>query len=88
MEARLTAPDGRIERFAVEGVIRPGIFRPVVKPQAPGTYRLSFEVTANDFSDVIEAGEVTVYPDTASAMAAAPEEAENPEEIAFLKEQQ
>ncbi len=88
MEVLLTAPDGGVEAFAVEGVLRPGIFRPVVKPRAPGSYRLSFRVTSKDFSDVIEAGTVEVHPNGASAWAAAPEAAENPGEISFLKEQQ
>lgn len=88
LEAVLTSPEGREEVFPIEGVLRPGIFRPVVTPQAPGNYRLSFRLTSPKLSDVIEAGAVTVYADEASALKAAPEEAENPAAISFLKEQQ
>lgn len=88
MEAVLASPDGRQQVFAVDGVLRPGIFQPVVKPEAAGTYHLSFRVTTPTLQDTIEAGEVTVYPDAAAAMAAAPNEAEDPDAIGFLKEQQ
>ncbi|MFN3430701.1 MAG: efflux RND transporter periplasmic adaptor subunit [Candidatus Sericytochromatia bacterium] len=88
MEAVLASPDGRQQVYAVDGVLRPGIFQPVVKPETAGTYHLSFRVTTPKLTDTIDAGEVTVYPDAATAMAAAPKEAEDPEEIGFLKEQQ
>lgn len=88
LEAVLASPDGRQQVFAVDGVLRPGIFQPVVKPETAGTYHLSFRVSTPDLTDTIDAGEVTVYPDAATAMAAAPKEAEDPEEIGFLKEQQ
>lgn len=88
MEAVLASPNGRQEVFPVEGVLRPGIFQPIVKPSAPGTYHLSFRVSSPQLTDTIDAGEVTVYPDAAAAIAAAPKETEDPNEISFLKEQQ
>lgn len=88
LEVVLTSSEGREEVFPIEGVLRPGIFRPVVTPKTPGEHRLSFRLTSPKLSDVIEAGAVTVFSDEASARQAAPEEAENPEEISFLKEQQ
>lgn len=86
--AILKAQDGRQVEFPVQGVERPGIFRPVVKPEAPGTYALSFRLTSPRLTDTIPAGEVTVYQDEASAMAAAPKEEPDLEEISYLKEQQ
>ncbi|MFP5502055.1 MAG: efflux RND transporter periplasmic adaptor subunit, partial [Candidatus Sericytochromatia bacterium] len=88
MEAVLASPDGRQQVFAVDGVLRPGIFQPVVKPETAGTYHLSFRVTTPKLTDTIHAGEVTVYPEAAVAIASAPKEAEDPNEISFLKEQQ
>jgi RND family efflux transporter MFP subunit len=87
-EAVLASPSGRQEVFPVEGVLRPGIFQPVVKPSAPGTYRLSVRVDSPRLKDTIDAGEVIVYADAASAIASAPEEEAAPDEIGFLKEQQ
>lgn len=88
MEVILTGKDDRKQKFAVEGVARPGIFRPVAKPDAAGTYRMTFRVVSQKLTDTIDAGEVTVYPDVAQAIAAAPPEEANPDEISFLKEQQ
>lgn len=88
LEAVLVGADGREEVFGVDGVLRPGIFQPVVKASATGTYQLVFRLTSPKLTDTIRAGEVTVYPDVATAAAAAPEEAEDPNEIGFLKEQQ
>lgn len=88
LEAVLHAPDGRNEVFRVEGVMRPGIFRPVVKPSRAGTYQLGFRLAAPGLSDQIAAGEVTVYPDEQTALAAPGDEEGSPDEIPFLKEQQ
>jgi RND family efflux transporter MFP subunit len=88
MDVVLAGPDGRQEVFTVDGVLRPGIFQPIVKPSAAGTYHMTFKVTSPKLNDTIDAGMVTVYPDAASAIAAAPDEAEDPDEISFLKEQQ
>lgn len=88
LEVVLTPSFGDPAVFSVDGVLRPGIFRPVVKPTVSGTYRMSFRVTSPKLTDTIDAGKVTVYPDAQSAVAAAPRVEEDPEEIAFLKEQQ
>ena len=88
VDAVLTAPDGREEVFSVDAPARAGIFQPVVKPQAAGEYRLRFRLNAPGLTDAIDAGPATVYADAQAAIAAAPEEAEDPNEISFLKEQQ
>ncbi|MBM3276155.1 MAG: efflux RND transporter periplasmic adaptor subunit, partial [Candidatus Sericytochromatia bacterium] len=88
-EAILRNGDGRVETFSADGVLRPGIFRPVVKPTAPGEYDLSFRLTAPNLADVISGGRVVVYPDAARAAAASPKaENEGADEISYLKEQQ
>lgn len=88
LEAALVAPDGREEVFVADGPTTPGIFQPVVKAQAPGTYRLRFRLTSPRLTDTIEAGTVTVYADAEAARAAAPSEEEPTEAITFTKEQQ
>ncbi len=87
-EAILRDAAGKSETFPIEGVLRPGIFRPVAKPAQPGTYDLSFRVAAPGLTDTISGGKVEVYADKQAALAAAPEDSENPDEISFLKEQQ
>lgn len=88
LEAVLIAQDGQEQVFPVEGVLRPGIFRPVVKPAAPGAYRLQFRLRSPRLNDTIDVGPVTVYADPSSARNDAPAEEDNPDEISFLKEQQ
>lgn len=88
LQAILTDSQGDRQVFQVEGVLRPGIFRPVVKPREAGTYQLSFHVSSPTLTDRIAAGPVTVYADDQQARQAAPEGTENPDEIAFLMEQQ
>jgi RND family efflux transporter MFP subunit len=87
-EVVMRGPEGKTEIFSVVGVLRPGIFRPVAKPALAGTYDLSFRVSAPDLADTIPGGRITVYPDDKAAIAAAPEEVEDPDNISFLKEQQ
>jgi len=88
LEAVLRGPDGREEVFRADGVARPGIFRPVVKPSRPGTYDLAFRLAAPGLVDRIAAGAVTVFASEQAALAAPAEEATDPDEISFLKEQQ
>lgn len=88
LEAVLSGPNGSREAFLIEGVMRPGIFRPVVKPTSPGKYELAFRLSAPGLVDTIGAGPVTVYPDEAAAIAAAEPEVDAGAEISFLKEQQ
>ena len=87
--AVLRGPDGREERFPIEGVLRPGIFRPVVTPGAAGPRTLSIEVESGELRVVHDLGTVEVYADDGAAREALGEE--GPPlggRIAFLKEQQ
>ncbi len=69
----------------VDSPSSPGIFRFVLKPENAGTYQLVFNIQAKGFSDKIIIKNITVYPDTKSALANQEEEIE--EEITYLKEQ-
>lgn len=88
LEAVLVDAQGRETVFPVEGVLRPGIFQPVIKPRAAGEYELLFRLSSPRLSDTIRAGKVTVHPDLKTALAAVTEEEASSEEISFLKEQQ
>lgn len=65
-----------------------GIFRPVLKPQYAGQRWLRLTLTAGAVTSVHDLGEVTVYPDAASAAKAMPPEEEDAGLIGFTKEQQ
>ncbi len=88
MEAVLIDAKGRETVFPVDGVLRPGIFQPIIKPSVAGEYELLLRLTSPRLSDTIRAGKVTVHPDAKAALATATEEDASPEEISFLKEQQ
>lgn len=88
VEAVLTAPDGTAQAFPIDAPSVPGIFKPVITPAGEGTYVLSFKVTTAGRSETLSAGPVTVYPSLAVAQAAHKDETENPDAIAFTKEQQ
>jgi len=64
----------------------PGIFRLSLKPENAGTYQLVFDIQTKEFSDKIIIENITVYPDTKTALANQKEEATE-EEIVYLKEQ-
>lgn len=88
VEAVLTAPDGAAQTFSADAPAVPGIFKPVITPAAEGTYVLAFKVTTAGRTETLPAGAVTVYPSAAVATGAHKEAPENPEAIAFTKEQQ
>lgn len=88
LEALLVDGSGRETVFPVEGVLRPGIFQPIIKPSAAGEFELLVRLTSPRLSDTIRAGKVTVHPDMKTALASATEEEASAEEISFLKEQQ
>lgn len=64
----------------------PGIFRLALKPEIAGVYQLVFDIRTKEFSDKIIIENITVYPDTKSALANQ-EVKETEEEIIYLKEQ-
>lgn len=88
VEAILSGPGGRSEVFRADGVLRPGIFQPVMAPTTPGSFRLTLKLSSPRLTDTIDAGTVTVYADAAAARAAAPPDEAAPDAIGFLKEQQ
>lgn len=78
------------ETFSVEGPSVPGIFRPVAKPQGAGQRRLRFVLARGTRLHVHDLGEVTVFPDKATAEKALAAKADEPVDdgaISFLKEQ-
>lgn len=78
-------PDERVEAAVSK---TPGIFRPVLKPQYAGKRLLRLTLTVGNISSVHDLGEVTVYPDAATALKAMPPAEEEAELIGFTKEQQ
>lgn len=66
---------------------RPGIFRPILKPTQPGNFRLVLRYDGPGLTGAHDLGQVTVYPNTDAAVAAAPPE-EDAGGVPFLKEQQ
>ncbi len=64
----------------------PGIFRLALNPENPGTYQLVFDIQTKEFSDKITIANITVYPDTQTALANQQEQTIG-EEIVYLKEQ-
>lgn len=72
----------------VKNSIRPGIFKPALKAPAPGKYQASVVVVGQDLNDTIQGFEITVYPSEKAAHEAQPQEANGPEPMSFLKEQQ
>jgi len=85
----LTGKDGHTMTSRTPAPIIPGIYRPVITPDKPGVYRLTFHRSdpkdANR-SDTVDAGEVTVV--ASQEALARPAEDEGGGGITFLKEQQ
>jgi biotin carboxyl carrier protein len=70
---------------------RPGVFRVQATPPAAGRYRWRLLVDAPGLTDVHDLGAITVYPDQATAVAAAESQTGDGEDaaaISYLKEQQ
>ena len=69
-----------------EGPSSPGIFRLALTPEDSGTYQLVFDIQTKVFTDKIVIANITVYPDTKTALANQQEQTIG-EEIVYLKEQ-
>lgn len=85
------APDdaGPETVVTVERPEREGVYRPVVRLNAPGTYRVSFSLEGSQFSGRLECTGIMVHADPAAALAAAPAAATDPPDaVDFLMEQQ
>ena len=85
----LEGQNGHTVTVRTETPTVPGIYRPVIKPDAPGTYRLVFQRFSSgdqQMIDTIEAGVLEVAA-TEEGMTR-PEEAPQGAGITFLKEQQ
>jgi RND family efflux transporter MFP subunit len=75
-----------ITRFEVDGPSTPGIFGVDVKAPPARRYQVAVEVHRPQFTDELQVGPVTVYPDQQSAIASVAAEEEGA--TSFLKEQQ
>ncbi len=64
----------------------PGIFRLALNPEDSGTYQLVFNIQTKELSDKITIEDITVYPDTKTALVNQQEQTIG-EEIVYLKEQ-
>ncbi|MCH7514072.1 MAG: efflux RND transporter periplasmic adaptor subunit [Bacteroidetes bacterium] len=71
----------------------PGIFRLALEPEIAGVYQLVFDIQTKEFTDKITIDNITVYPDTKTALANQQEDlvagkgGTIGEEIVYLKEQ-
>ena len=75
------------ERFVADAPTTPGIFRPVIQPQHPGTRRVTVQLTTGLVSEVHDLGELQVFSTREEAsMAAAHDEGGEP--ISYLLERQ
>jgi RND family efflux transporter MFP subunit len=83
----LRGPTG-VERFESWAASVPGIFRPVVKPNAAGPRRLVVEIRGEGLASEHDLGDVTVYETVDAARAAIPSAPEASQRTTFLKEQQ
>ncbi|MFH1320471.1 MAG: efflux RND transporter periplasmic adaptor subunit [Bacteroidota bacterium] len=70
----------------VDSPSSPGIFRFTLKPENAGIYQLVFDIQTKEFSDTITIDNITVYPDTETALANQKEDTAE-EEVVYLKEQ-
>lgn len=80
--------DAGEQRFESAAPSVPGIFRPIVIPDAAGTYRLVVEVRGDELFADHDLGDVTVFASVEAARAGVPEQPEVGGRIVFLKEQQ
>jgi RND family efflux transporter MFP subunit len=82
----LRSPDGAVESFRTDAPSRPGIFGLDVKPAAAGRRTMAIRYESTAWSDAHDVGPVTVAAAGEKIEAAA--EAELPDVISYLKEQQ
>lgn len=74
-------------RNSVDAPSQPGIFRPVIQPDAAGAFQLWFEIETPMYKDKIVIENVVVYLNQQAAEEAHREAPPDPNTIAFLKEQ-
>lgn len=87
LDVVLSGAGAPTERFRIETLRSPGIFRPTILPRAAGERRLSLELAAPGLEVTHELGTVTVHASRQAASAApAPRTAQG--EIGLFKEQQ
>ncbi len=84
----LVQSDGSEVEVTADAPRNPGIFRPVLRPTKAGACKLTVTIRTAGAPDVMELPGCVVHADAAAAREAAPEEAEDPSEIGYLKEQQ
>jgi len=76
------------ERFAADRPLRDGIFKPIVTPTRAGTATLTLRLEGPQAQGTVEAGQVTIHPTLAAALAEGEDEAPTEPTVGFLKEQQ
>jgi RND family efflux transporter MFP subunit len=82
----LTSDDNPGERWEVAEPARTGIFTPEVTPKYPGERKLMLVLEADDFTERLDLGTVTVFETEEAAEEVTPEAPAG--DISFLKEQQ
>ena len=85
--ATIAYPDGAEEQFAVDHLLRSGIFKPVVRPTRPGPATLTLRLEG-PVSGTVPVGPITVFPTVDAAVAAAVEEEPDEPVVGYLKESQ
>lgn len=74
-------------RHTVDGPSSPGIFKPSLTPEKAGIYNLVFEINTPNLTDKIVIEHIEVYANSEEAQKNVHPKEENPNAIAFLKEQ-
>ena len=77
-----------VERFSIDAAAVAGIFIPKAKPQYAGQRQLAIELKSKTLNVKHDLGEIIVYPDLSTALAAVSDVADDSGDISFLKEQQ
>lgn len=89
-EGKVTASlikGGKGIRQTVDSPSAPGLFKPALQPKEKGVYQLVFDIQTPTFEDRIVLEGIQVYESSAEANAHTPHHEEEPNEIAFGKEQ-
>ena len=86
--ATLRYVGGEEETFAVDKLLRDGIFKPPVKPTRAGKATLTLVLTGPQVSGTVDAGEVLVHANLKAAIDAAEPEESGEKAFPFFKEQQ
>ena len=88
LEIRLVHPSGETYTVSADAPVRDGIYLPTITPTFSGEVSMELHLRGSQLEDVHVLDFVEVFPSVDKLPHDHPEDSENPNEIAFLKEQQ